>query len=410
MTQMTPRLPRLTHTSVYFFFLLALAQSFAAGCGGSDDQVPSKSTSKGGKRGTTDTAGSSSSAVDGNGGAAGTNTSESGGMTSSASAGSAGMQISATAGAWAGPTADCGLPAVGTTGVPQPADTPADFTILNWAGYKGAVTYTFDDGNSSQITNYPALQALGVHFTFYLITGKSSASNPIWAQAIKDGHELGNHTKNHYQTGTAADVDAATSFLQDKYGVRAWTMAAPYGDASYIALAQSRFSINRGVSNAIIAPNGSSNPFNLPCFIPDTGALAADFRAQIDSAQAAGGWRVVLVHGFSGGTDGAYQPVDITEFTSSVEHTKSLGNMWIDSMVNVGSYWLGQKAVSAATLSTTDGDKTWAWTLPPNFPPGKCLRVTVPGGTVKQAGNVIPWDDHGYYEIFLDAGSLTLSP
>ena len=33
---------------------------------------------------------------------------------------------------------------------------------------------------------------------------------------------------------------------------------------------------------------------------------------------------------------------------ASVEHAKALGDVWIDSMVNVGAYWLGQKAVTNA--------------------------------------------------------------
>ena len=55
-------------------------------------------------------------------------------------------------------------------------------------------------------------------------------------------------------------------------------------------------------------------------------------------------------------------------------------------------------------------DKTWKWTLPANFPPGRYLRVTVSGGTVKQNGVELPWDGHGYYEIALDAGQVTVSP
>jgi hypothetical protein len=36
--------------------------------------------------------------------------------------------------------------------------------------------------------------------------------------------------------------------------------------------------------------------------------------------------------------------------------------------------------------------------------------VTVPGGTVKQNGTALSWDPHGYYEIELDALSVTVSP
>jgi hypothetical protein len=36
--------------------------------------------------------------------------------------------------------------------------------------------------------------------------------------------------------------------------------------------------------------------------------------------------------------------------------------------------------------------------------------VTVPGGTVTQSGAALPWDAHGYYEVALDAKSLTVGP
>ena len=62
------------------------------------------------------------------------------------------------------------------------------------------------------------------------------------------------------------------------------------------------------------------------------------------------------------------------------------------------------------TPATVGSDKVYSWTLPAHFPPGHHVRVTVTGGTVKQCGNELPWDAHGYYEIDLDAGSLTVSP
>jgi hypothetical protein len=50
---------------------------------------------------------------------------------------------------------------------------------------------------------------------------------------------------------------------------------------------------------------------------------------------------------------------------------------------------------------------TWRWTLPPNFPPGRKLRVVVDGGTLTQNGMPLSWDRHGYYEVALDAQSLS---
>jgi peptidoglycan/xylan/chitin deacetylase (PgdA/CDA1 family) len=294
--------------------------------------------------------------------------------------------------------------------VARPSGSPGNLVTLPWAGFRAAVTYTFDDGNSSQIEHYAELQALGVPMTFYLTTSKPEAANPIWAQALKDGHEIGNHSRSHAQTGRPADIDAATDFIQRSFGVAVWTMASPFGDPSYPPLAASRFLVNRGVVNGLVGADDQVDPYDLYCFGPSENARAADFNLEVDSARRAGKWRIILLHGFVGGSDGAYMPVKIDELVAAVEHAKSLGDVWIDSMVAVASYWRGQRAVAAAAKVQSGSSTTWSWTLPSHFPPGKYLRVRVDGGTLVQNGKPLPWNPHGYYEIALDAGALTLSP
>ena len=306
-----------------------------------------------------------------------------------------------------------GLPPVpGAGGVPKPDGAPGELTVLSWAGFKGAVSYTFDDANSSQIQHYGDLNGTGVPLTFFLITGKPEASDPVWKQAIKDGHEISNHSMSHAQVGTGADVDAATAFLLQTLGVTAYDMAAPYGDASYQPLAATRFLLNRGVSDCLIGAGvgDATDPYNLCCYIAPTGALAGAYNNEIDAAQTAGRWRIVLVHGFTGGTDSAYQAVSIDEFTASVRHARSLGNLWIDTMINIGAYWRAQKVIAAVTPSAAGATRTWTWTLPAHFPPGKYLRVSVAGGTVRQGGQTLAWNDQGFYQIALDAGSVTATP
>lgn len=311
----------------------------------------------------------------------------------------------------------CDLPTPATTGVAKPSGTPGALSILDWAGYKGAVSYTFDDANSTQIDNYDALSALGVRMTFYLISSKQSASDDIWKRALSEGHELGNHTAHHCNTSgcsgvtdLAADTDSCTSFLQTTYGITPHTMSAPYGADTYAEVASTRFLINRGVSGGSIAPGSEVNPFNLPCHIPAPGANATALNAVLDAAHNGGKWQIMLVHGFTGGSDGAYQPIALSEFVASVEHAKSLGGLWLDTVVRIGAYFRAQKALSATTPATSGENTTWSWTLPANFPPGQCLRVTVAGGTLTQDGKALPWNEHGYYEISLDQGALTLSP
>ena len=302
-------------------------------------------------------------------------------------------------------------PPPGAADVPRPAGVAADITILNWAGFTGAVTYSFDDNNPSLIQNYDTLNALDVPFTFYLWTGQPSASNAVWARALADGHEIGNHTLSHNPNMcTPADINSATQFVQNNLGTTPRTMAAPNGAICYKTAATGLFFINRGVSPAQpVMPNGNSDPLNLNCYIPAPMQQTAAFNNDVNAGRTQGGWVIYVIHGFTG--DGmAYNAFDLNQLTAAVQYTKSLNDMWIGTMVDVGSYWLGQRAFSQA-MTTQNGDaRTWTWTLPGQFPPGKYIRARVDGGTLSQNGQPLTWDPHGYYEIALDAGSVTLTP
>ena len=312
------------------------------------------------------------------------------------------------------------LPTQSGRPVPKPTGPLGLLKVLNWAGFHAAVTYTVDDSLPSQIANYPQLQATGVHMTFFLV-GASDGNSPVWAQAAKDGHELGNHTEHHchadatgcawgpYAGSLEAEYDLCTNHIKQTYGVsNVWTTATPYGDMGFDNVAKTRFFLNRGVRGGQIAPNDQSDPANLPTYVAAAGQTAGTFNSYIDSAHAAGNWQVLLFHSLGG--DGGYAPVNIADVIASIDHAKLLGDVWIDSFVNVGAYWAGQKAVTNATIEKAGKNIHLKWTLPDHFPPGKYVRVTVTGGKLSQEGRVLPWNDAGYYEVALDPGSLTITP
>lgn len=375
-----------------------------AGSPGTAGSLPSAGSTTGGMSngGAGNTAGGPSAGTSAGGATAGA-----GGAGGATAAGSGNGGSTSGGSASAGPS---GLPVPpGAANVPKPSGAGTQITLVHWAGFKGAVSYSFDDDNTSQIQSYSQLNALGVPFTFFMWTGKSEATNAIWKTAYKDGHEIANHTKSHQSAGTADDIQAATTFITEQFGTRPWSLAAPNGAAVYSTLTKGKFFINRGVANGLIGPGDNSDPFTLPTYIPPTGASTANFNSEVDSARTAGKWRTMCIHGFTG--DGsAYQPVPLDQFIESVKHAKSTGDMWIGTISNVGAYWLGEKAFSAATTMTAGTAKTWTWKLPDQFPTGHYLRVTVDGGTLKQGATTLTWDPHGYYEIALDAGSVTLSP
>jgi peptidoglycan/xylan/chitin deacetylase (PgdA/CDA1 family) len=314
-----------------------------------------------------------------------------------------------------------GLPVPpGAANVPRPSGTPGNLTVLDWAGFASAVSYTFDDSLMSQTRDYAQLQATGVRMTFYIVSG-NNASSATWTTAARDGHEIANHTAHHchdngtgcswgtYAGSLAAELTQCTTHITQNFGVAGvYTMAAPFGDAGWATAAASQFFINRGVGSGQIAPNDNTNPFSLPCHVAGNGETASGFNAVIDSSHTAGRWQILLIHSLGG--DGGYNPVMTSDVLASITHAKSFGDVWLDSVVNIGAYWRAQKVLSTVMPTTSGSDRTWTWTLPANFPPGKYLRVRVEGGTLRQGGTPLAWDGHGYYEIALDAGSVTLSP
>lgn len=310
-----------------------------------------------------------------------------------------------------GESASSGLPVLPTSGLPKPSGAVGGLRVMDWAGLKSAVTYTFDDG--SQAPYYPQLHATGVRVTFFLNLNAGNVST--WTQAAQDGNELGNHTAHHcradgtscvgsYAGSLEAEYDLCTDYIKTAYGVsNVWTTASPYGDTGWDNVAKTRFFLNRGVWPGQIAPNDSTDPYNLLIYgVPD-GSTASTINAQIDAARTASKWQIFLMHSLD---DNA---VKASEVVASINHAKSLGDIWIDSMVNIGAYWAGQKALAIATSRPSGSDTIVTWKLPANFPTGKYVRVTVTGGTLKQGGQVLPWNEAGYYEVALDPGSLTIS-
>lgn len=302
-----------------------------------------------------------------------------------------------------------------------PSGDPGGLEVLDWAGFDAAVSYTIDDSQPSQVAHFPELDATGVRMTFYLNPSNNwiASYDATWQAALAAGHELGNHTVNHCHAdlsgcnanlGTVdAEIDDCSSYITTKLGQpEVWTFAFPFGDTGFESYAKTRFLLARGVGSGMIAPGDATDPFNLPIVAAAGSETAEVFSEDIDVAVEQGRWLIFLFHSILPTADNWYAGVDIGSITGSIAHAEEAGNVWLDSVVNVGAYWVGQRLVEEA-LAGSDGT-TLSWTLPPFFPRGRKVRVVVDGGTPSQDGTPLEWDGHGYYEVLLDAGSLTLGP
>lgn len=146
---------------------------------------------------------------------------------------------------------------------------------IQWPdGKKVAVSLSFDDARLSQIDKgIPLLNELGVKATFYLSPELMKQRLEGWKQAVKAGHEIGNHSLTHPCSGNFAWVAKgnelekmsisdmrknlleANKIIKDELGVVPTVFAYPCGQKyvgrgkklqSYVPLVAELFGSGRG--------------------------------------------------------------------------------------------------------------------------------------------------------------------
>ncbi|MFW6382409.1 MAG: polysaccharide deacetylase family protein [Haloferacaceae archaeon] len=318
---------------------------------------------------------------------------------------------------------DASLPLPPRDGVTRPSGPAGNLSVLDWAGFGSAVSYTFDDALPSHVEHFDALSATGVDATFYVPSDRDIDAAD-WRAIAADGHELGNHTASHPHgdlTGGSfgtpresrqAELAACTSFLTDDLcQSRVSTMAAPFGDSGWVdAAREAGFLVNRGVGGGTVEPGDGTDPYELPSYVAEAGETADRFDRLVDDARATGEWLLFTFHTIAPAAEEGYGPVDVDEITATIEYATGASDVWVDTVTNIGSYWRAQRFFEALTPAEEGDEVVWEWEPPDAFPEGQRLRVAVDGGTLEQGGEPLPWDEHGYYEISLDGGELTLAP
>lgn len=328
-----------------------------------------------------------------------------GGAPSVAAGGAAGAPTTVPPPA-AGPPVRCDNLALAPNqnGVAQPSGAVGGLKVLDWAGFKGAASFTFDDNTPSQMDNYAQLKATGGRFTWFVVgnfLGSNAAEIARFKATQADGMEVANHTFSHQSAGSLADLMQNQNYINTNFGVNANSMAAPNCAAAWATVAPNLLFQNRGPCGAPIntiraGAADNTSPFAIPAYLPAANEAAATMSGALVDGQ----WRVYVIHGFDN-RNGTFQPIPIANVTGAISTAVSRG-YWVEGMSNIGAYWQGQKLISAAATTSA------TWTKPARFPANMCLRITTTGGTVTQKGQVIPWDPHGYYQIGLDAGEVTI--
>jgi peptidoglycan/xylan/chitin deacetylase (PgdA/CDA1 family) len=159
---------------------------------------------------------------------------------------------------------------------------PADKPFVWPDGKLAAISLSWDDARSSQTeVGIPLLDRYAVKATFFVVPSNVEGHLKGWQQAVRTGHEIGNHTLNHPCTGNldfaadkaledytldkmAGEIAGANKRIHDLLGVTPETFAYPCGNTfvgrgvdvkSYVPLVASQFVVGR-----LWQSEGANNP------------------------------------------------------------------------------------------------------------------------------------------------------
>jgi beta-glucosidase len=244
--------------------------------------------------------------------------------------------------------------------IPDPAYERSDF---EWPSSKQmGLSLTFDDGRLTQVDNGMALfDRYGIKATFYVSLENLLQRVPQWKEAVRKGHDIGNHSLQHPCTvnyGWApeaqlenydlermgADLDSAGVVIKSLLGIGTVSFAYPCGQTfvgtgvntkSYIPLIASRFESGRlWLSERPVDPK-HCDLAQLPGMELD-GKTFDQIKELIDYTKSRRGWLILAGHEIS---DTGNQESFLSTIEAICKYASDPANgIWIDNVHNIAAY------------------------------------------------------------------------
>ena len=222
--------------------------------------------------------------------------------------------------------------------------------IGTWAGFrKGAVSFTFDDGAPSHVSDAgPLFDKYGYKATFNLVYNW----NPDWSgfgNMAKNGHEIASHSNTHGQNMSGEEASSKKAIegkIQQKYGII--TLAYPNCNVPNESAVLQNYIVGRicNSGNSIVGKDGPSNWARVPAIM--TGPNGSnDFKGPMGSVVNSNSWVSFLTHGFSGKNNGNanYSPTDIGLIEDALKYAQQNDkDIWVAPMGHVAMYIKERKA------------------------------------------------------------------
>ena len=310
--------------------------------------------------------------------------------------------------------------------------TGPQITVVPWNGAQSAVSLTFDDGLDSQLDHVvPALDAKGMKATFFItetaITGRRVAD---WKKLPLDGHEIGNHSKHHYEPSASPtrpnlrtyddtlgydESVAAQTEIEQAMGTSVVSYAYPYtdNDPHLVKYLQDTHVSARGGwgkdGTYFMKPSYTPDWMNISTkFTWKDGSFDTDYKSWVDSAIGEGAWIVITTHDVGdAATTLLLDQMNLLFNYLDANRSK----IWIAPYGTVSGYWRAQKIIEDLAPKATATGASYTWDVPACFRNPINLKVQIRNGEgcrLVQKGKTIQPDADGAYTISFGAKALEL--
>ena len=246
---------------------------------------------------------------------------------------------------------------------------PSGFPWPN--GAEMALSLTFDDGRSSQVTDgVPVLDSFNVKVTFYAQPENMLEEIELWQKAVASGHEFGNHTIGHPCTGNfawvryddvalesydigrmRAEVLQANDEIEELLGVRPVSFAYPCGQTyvgsgtnteSYVPLIAELFQTGRRWLDETSNAPDHFDPAQVMAMRMD-GEDFSTIRRLIERTKRNGNWLVLAGHGVG---DSNRWGTDLGMLRELLAYVQEPDNgVWIAPVSEVASFIAKEPAI-----------------------------------------------------------------
>lgn len=223
--------------------------------------------------------------------------------------------------------------------------------IATWSGdRKGAVSFTFDDGAPSHVSDVgPTFDKYGYKGTFNLVVNWSPDWNGF--QKLADGgHEIASHSNSHGQNMSGEEASSKSSIashIKQKYGII--TVAYPNCNVPNASAVTQNYIIGRICNGSwqsqadIMGKDGPSDWTKASALMTGTenGIQGSGFTDKMKQAVSQGGWVAFLTHGLQGKQNGSanYSPTNLNDIDGALSWAKQNdGEVWVAPMGYVAMY------------------------------------------------------------------------